>query len=258
MGCSKESGIAVRKRKFNSMLLGIKVFFNGSRLLLKPGIKRFVFIPLFINICLFSFGFWFGLQWFDKILDDILPAWLAWAEFLLLPLFTLSYFLIVFYLFALIANVIAAPFNGLLAERIEKYLLNNNNNQQKENTQKFLPTIIPSIASELNKLTYFIFRSIPLLLLFLIPGINIIAPIAWFIFSAWMLSLEYLDYPLSNHNIMFKNTRELVKEQRPTCLSFGAIISILTLIPIVNFFVMPIAVAGATLLYLDKFSKNTI
>ena len=78
----------------------------------------------------------------------------------------------------------------------------------------------------------------------------------WFIFSSWMLSLEYLDYPLGNHNILFKKTRSLVKQQRAACLSFGAITSAFTLIPFVNFFVMPIAVAGATLLYIDKFSDE--
>ncbi len=239
------------------MLQGIKYFFNGSRLIFKPGIKRFVLIPLLINISLFSIGFWFGLQWFDRFLSDILPAWLSWAEYILWPLFTLSYFLIVFYLFALIANVIAAPFNGLLAEKIEQHLNKGLNDKTTTSTQKLLPIIIPSIASELSKLTYFIFRSIPLLLLFLIPGLNLFAPIAWFIFSSWMLSLEYLDYPFSNHNILFKKTRSLVKEQRTSCLSFGAIVSAFTLIPIVNFFVMPIAVAGATLLYIDKFSQDT-
>lgn len=235
------------------MLQGIKYFFNGSRLIFKPGIKRFVFVPLLINITLFSIGFWFGLQWFDKFLADILPTWLAWAEYILWPIFALSYFLIVFYLFALIANVIAAPFNGLLAEKIEHYV---NNKSIDEPTQKLLPTIIPSIASELSKLIYFIFRSIPLLILFLIPGVNLLAPIVWFIFSSWMLSLEYLDYPLGNHNILFKKTRSLVKQQRAACLSFGAITSAFTLIPFVNFFVMPIAVAGATLLYIDKFSDE--
>ena len=235
------------------MFQGIKYFFNGSRYLFKPGIKRFVIIPLLINICLFSVGLWLGLQWFDKLLAEVLPSWLSWAEYILLPLFTLSYFLIVFYLFALLANVIAAPFNGLLAEKVEQLI------QQKnidDTTQKLLPTIIPSISSELSKLVYFAFRSLPILLLFLIPGVNLIAPAVWFIFTSWMLSLEYLDYPLGNHNILFKQTRLLVKQQRTTCLSFGAVISAFTLIPFVNFFVMPIAVVGATLLYVDKFSDE--
>ena len=236
------------------MFQGIKYFIKGSRLIFKPGIKRYVLVPLLINISLFSIGFWLGLQWFDEFLADVLPTWLAWAEYILWPIFTLSYFLIVFYLFALIANVIAAPFNGLLAEKIELHV---NKTSIDDSTQRILPTIIPSIASELGKLIYFVFRSIPLLLLFLIPGLNLLAPIVWFIFSSWMLSLEYLDYPLGNHNILFKKTRELVKQQRITCLSFGAITSAFTLIPFINFFVMPIAVAGATLLYIDKFSDET-
>ena len=61
------------------------------------------------------------------------------------------------------------------------------------------------------------------------------------------------DYPLGNHDILFKQTRSLVKTQRMKCLGFGGIISAFTMIPIVNFFVMPVAVAGATAFYVDTF-----
>jgi len=236
------------------MFRGIAYFFSGFKLILSPGIKRFVLIPLLINISIFAIGFWVGMEWFDQFLEKMLPAWLSWAEFILWPVFALSYFLIVFYLFALLANIIAAPFNGLLAEKVEHRLRGITPQQNQSSVKQLLKELPRTVGSEINKLFYFLLRSIPLLILFLIPGVNLIAPVVWFVFSAWLLSLEYLDYPLGNHGILFKQTRELAKQKRVRCLSFGALISAFTMIPILNFIIMPVAVAGATSFYVDSMS----
>lgn len=237
------------------MFRGISFFFSGFKLIFSRGIKRFVLIPLVINISIFAFGFWFGMEWFDQFLERILPAWLSWAEFILWPIFALSYFLVVFYLFALLANIIAAPFNGLLAEKVEQQLRGESNQQNQSTIKQLLKELPRTVGSEINKLFYFLLRSLPLLILFLIPGVNVIAPVIWFLFSAWMLSLEYLDYPFGNHGILFKQTRVLAKQQRTRCLSFGALVSTFTMIPVLNFIVMPVAVAGATALYVNSMSR---
>ena len=240
------------------MLSGIRYFFTGFKLIFSSGIKRFVLIPLIINISIFALGFWLGMEWFDQFLAKVLPNWLSWAEFVLWPIFALSYFLIVFYLFALLANIIAAPFNGLLSEKIEQRLRGEVIQQHQSTIKQLLKELPRTVGSELNKLIYFLFRSLPLLILFLIPGINILAPILWFLFSAWMLSLEYLDYPLGNRGILFKQTRMLVKQQRVRCLSFGALVSAFTMIPILNFIVMPVAIAGATALFVNSFPTEQL
>lgn len=238
------------------MFCGIGYFFQGLRLIFVSGMKRYVIIPLIINITIFSLGLWVGITWFNRFLAQMLPDWLSWAEFILWPLFAISYFLIVFYAFAILVNVIAAPFNGFLAEKIESYL----NGDKTLATESDFKTILKEapgvILSEISKLGYFLIRAIPLLILFLIPGINILAPFIWFIFSAWMLSLEYLDYPCGNHGILFKQTRSMAKQRRTRCLSFGAVVSGFTLVPFLNFIAMPAAVAGATAFYVDTFSND--
>ena len=70
-----------------------------------------------------------------------------------------------------------------------------------------------------------------------------------------MLSLEYLDYPFGNNGILFKNIRDQARQQRMACLGFGAAVSAVTMIPLVNFIVMPAAVAGATSLYVNTLSN---
>ena len=238
------------------MFCGFSYFFKGFGLIFASGIKRYVVIPLIINITIFSFGLWIGITWFNSFLAQVLPDWLSWAEFILWPLFAISYFLIVFYAFAILVNVIAAPFNGFLAEKVESYLRGDKTLTTESDFKSVLKEAPGVIASEVGKLVYFLVRAIPLLILFLIPGINVFAPFVWFIFSAWMLSLEYLDYPLGNHNVLFKETRSLVKQRKARCLGFGAGVSGFTLIPFLNFIAMPTAVAGATALYVDTFAQD--
>jgi CysZ protein len=66
------------------------------------------------------------------------------------------------------------------------------------------------------------------------------------VFTVWMLALEYLDFPLGNRGLLFPEQRELAAQHRWVVLGFGSAVFLLTLIPLVNFTVMPAAVAGAT------------
>ncbi len=116
--------------------------------------------------------------------------------------------------------------------------------------------VAPAIISEAGKFGYFIARAIPLVVLFFIPVINIFAPAIWAIFSAWMLALEYSDYPLSNHGLLFKASKAVVKEKRMVAFGFGGASMFCTLIPLINFFAMPAAVAGATIMYMEQFRDS--
>ncbi len=113
------------------------------------------------------------------------------------------------------------------------------------------------VGNEVRKLFYIGIRAIPLLFLFLIPGLNLIAPILWIIFGAWMLAIEYLDYPMGNHNLSFKQQLVLLKKNRFLCLGFGLVLLFMTITPILNFISMPIGVAAATSLWVQIFNKDT-
>lgn len=71
---------------------------------------------------------------------------------------------------------------------------------------------IPRIMKrEVQKLAYYLPRAIVLLLLYLIPGIGqTVAPLLWFGFSAWMLAIQYCDYPFDSSAIRL--TRKFTKK----------------------------------------------
>jgi CysZ protein len=180
---------------------------------------------------------------------DWLPNWLDWLALVLWPLFFIAVLIIVFFTFSLVGNLIAAPFNGLLAEAVECHLTGTT---IPGGWKKMIADLGRTLASELRKLAYIVLWSIPALLLFLIPGVNIAAPVVWMLFGAWMLAISYVDYPMGNHGLGFPEQRRRLRERRYLALGFGGAVMCALAVPVVNFLVIPAAVAGATALWVER------
>lgn len=235
-----------------SLLAGAGYVLTGLRWLPKAGLRSFVAIPLLINTVLFGAGLWWSagqFERFDQYLQGLLPTWLAWLHWLLWPLFILTALVMVFYAFTVVANLIAAPFNGPLAERVERLATPG---APRPTTELNWKERALSPLAEVRKLLYFIGWAIPLLLLSFIPVVNAVAPVLWVAFSAWMLALEYADYPLGNRGLSFREQRRFLRRHWPLTLGFGGMTLLLTLIPVLNFLVMPAAVIGATLMWVRE------
>lgn len=225
----------------------------GFSMLTKPGIKRFVLIPLAINIALFAVLFFFAGHYFGDFvswLDHKLPAWLHWLNWILWPVFVLSVLFVLAYFFVIIANIISAPFNSFLAEKVE--WIETGHKPNPEDTVTDAAKDIPRVLSrELSKLKYYLPRAVVLLILFLIPGVNVVATVLWFIFGCWSMCMQYLDYPMDNHKVSLALMRKAMRQHLGLSLSFGCAVVIVLMIPVLNFLVIPAAVIGATLMWLD-------
>ncbi len=241
----------------NQFSQGFKCLLSGFKLILKPGVRLYVLIPLLINSLLFAGAIYYGANSLSSLIDGLLAQWqwLEWLTWLLWPIFVIVALTIVFFCFSIVANLIGAPFNGFLAEAVEKEITGQE--IPSANNQSLSKIIIVSIKAEFQKLLYFAIRALPLLILFIIPMVNVAAPLIWFLFAAWMLTLEYGDYPMGNHEIAFKQQREKVAANRQLAFGFGSGVMLLTMIPVVNFLVMPVAVAGATRMYVEHLGLKT-
>jgi len=163
-----------------------------------------------------------------------------------------------FLLFA-VSNLLAAPFNSQLSAAVE-CKLGNKNRSSNSDTEAFknIADSIISIGSEIKKLGCFLKLGLPLLIFSLIPGLNLFAPVAWLLFGSWMLSLEYIDYPLSNNGREFPAAKNYAAQERGLTLGLGFSLTIITLVPIINILAMPIGVAAGTLFYDQKIRKKLI
>lgn len=238
---------------------GISYVFKGLSLINQAQVKRFVIIPLLVNIVIFGGLIWFGAGLFNQFIDYLmtfLPSWLEWLSWIMWPVFALVAFIIAFYTFTMFANIIASPFNSLLAQRVEEHLTGVPSAESETSLILVLKEIVPAILGEIKKIVYFITRAIFILMITFIPMVNIISPIIWFIFSAWYLMLEYGDYPMGNHDIKFKDQLKTMRQYRATSYGFGITLSLFTMIPIINFISMPVGVCGATALWIDHWNKT--
>lgn len=230
--------------------------FVGLRWLFKPGLKKFVLIPLVVNVLLIVLAVWVSGIYFEGFMDRFLPedGWLSYLRWLLWTVFALAYAIGVFYGFTIVANLIGAPFNALLAAKVEEL---RTGKPMEDSRVPAMKLVIESIVGELGKILYLVTRAIPILVLFLIPGLNALAPALWMLLGFWFLALEYHDYPMGNHDLPPKEQRRLLKDQRLSALSFGAGATLLMLIPVVNFAAMPASVIGATRMWTDRFAVKT-
>ena len=237
--------------------LGASYLLRGLGLIFRPGLRRFVAVPLAINVTVFALLLWLAIGEFNALIDYLtpqLPDWLAWLAWVLWALFAATAAVLVFFSFSVVANLIAAPFNGLLAEAVERHLTGHAPPGAAGLKAAFKEA--PSaLRDEGRKLGYFAKWALPLLVLFMIPGLNLIAPILWTLFSAWMLAVEYGDYPMGNHHLKGAEQRQRLKGRVLLALGFGGAALLATMVPVINFLIMPAAVAGATAMWVERLSK---
>ena len=239
----------------NDFIKGARYLLKGLKILSTPGLRRYVVIPLSINTLLFSLLIYWLSSFVSSALDSLignLPEWLSFLYWIVMPAFVFILLFSSAYVFNIIANLIASPFNGILAEKVEA--LATGKTLEIDSGIKQLLEIVPhSLARELAKLRYYLPRVLALALLTVTPVLGIIAPLAWFVWGAWMMAIQYVDYPMDNHQTHFSELKETVAQQRLTSLGFGSSVVIALSIPILNFIVMPAAVAGATLMWVEEY-----
>ena len=240
----------------NTLATGFSYMARGSKLLTQKGIRPYVLVPLFANLVVFvlltlyllnNFGI------FQAAFTSWLPDW-KWIAYIVSFISGLVIFLILLiygYSFSILTNIIAAPFYGVLAEKIEHKITGISPPQESINTM-----IKRTLQRELIKLWYFMSRGLMILIglffLSFIPLLNLLVPIIGILWGAWVMALQYADYPADNHQVSFIALRKILKKQRYSSLGLGGTIMLASMVPVINIFIMPIAVAGGTLLWVEE------
>ncbi|MDO6619487.1 MULTISPECIES: sulfate transporter CysZ [unclassified Shewanella] len=237
------------------MKSGVNYFMDGFKLIKQPGLRTFVFIPLMVNLVLFSTVIYFAIGKLDEMfawMNGQIPEYLTWLNFFLWPLAVVSLLVVMSFIFSSVMNWIAAPFNGLLAEKVEMHLTGKSlNSGTTVDLIKDLPRIM---GREWTKLKYYLPRALLFLVLFIVPVVGqTAAPVLWFLFSAWMMAIQYCDFPFDNHKVPFEDMKFALNQTKGTSYTFGATVTLFSMIPIVNFIVMPVAICGATAMWVDKY-----
>ncbi|KAF3977131.1 MAG: sulfate transporter CysZ [Methylococcales symbiont of Iophon sp. n. MRB-2018] len=215
-------------------------FIRGVKLLSSPQLRKYLLIPVLINLVLYSIAFTLAYLYLSDLIDQIIPRWLLWLEWLIWPIFFISFLVIGFFSFTIFANIIASPFYSQLSVKTWQLISAQQSNIKEQAVRQV-------ILAEIKRAAYLLSRMLALLILFIIPLINLIAPLLWGLFGAWGIALEFMAYPLENQGLLFEQQKQQAKSQRWAMLSFGGIVMLGLSIPVINLIVAPVAVITATI-----------
>lgn len=220
----------------------------------QPGLRRFVLIPLIANIVLFSLMGWllYGLivDFYEAAMLTV-PEWLQFLSWIITPLLWLIGGLMTGYVSTLIVLMLTSPFHALLAEKVEE-AITGEPFPALDGIAAALLEVPRALFRELRKVLYYLPMAVGVLILTIVPLFNAFAPLAWFLLGAWMMSLQFVDYPMDNHRLAFRDVRDACAARRLSTIGFGGTVAFFTGIPLLNLIVIPAAVIGATLLWCEE------
>lgn len=239
---------------------GVRYFLRGLDLLQHPRLRPFVIIPLTVNVVIFAVMIYYSIDLISSTMAgwmSAIPDWLAWLGWLIWPLLIIALALLSGYLFSALAILIASPFNGLLAEKAEEIVTGEEVAGPESIAAAFM--IFPrALSRELVKFAHYLPLLLGVFILSLIPPVSAIAPLLWFLFGAWMMAVQYVDYPMDNHRLGFNEVKQALRANHMTSLGFGGVVALITGIPLINFFVVPAAVCGATMFWCEELRHQSL
>lgn len=254
---------------------GANALIRGAQLLTRKELRPFIIIPLLINLVLFialgalmisqfdDLGRFIGSLLSDTPVDTSNMSWwrailakgadwaasvFQWLAWLIAIAVVLLFFMVYGYLFGIITNIIAAPFNGFLAEKVEELLTGH-----PPPPEALHSMVLRTLGRELRKLMYFLGWGIVIFIIALLTSWTVFIPaILTALWGAWCMAIQYVDYPLDNHQRSFSELKRVLMRKKLTTLGFGGSVMLAKMVPVLNIFVMPAAVAGGTALWVER------
>jgi len=250
----------------------IKEFRNGTRyvaqgfdLAKKPGIRPYMMVPLIVNIIFFSVAGYlaiggindlseylrvepdFGWQWVNTLIEATVDTF-RWLLIVLAILFLLFF---LGSIFTMMTHLLISPFIGLMGEKVEGEL-----RETRFPDESIARIAGRTIKREFHKFRYWAIRALGwgllALLLGFIPVIGAAGAIIWYVFGAWILAMQYIDVPADNNGVPFEEVLAMMRKHRSEVMGFGGVIMLLTATPIVNLFIIPVAVAGGVAFWVGR------
>lgn len=230
------------------MIAGAQIFLDGAIAACDRRLVRYTWIPALIALVIIVSGLNLAFGYLTDLSDYVvalLPGWLDFLGLLLTPLLYLVGLLIGAWLLSLLAVVVASPFLGDLSIEVERLRYPD----APAHPPSLWRGVVISFKREARKFGYHLPRLIGVFVVTLIPVVNVLSPVIWFLFGAWTMAVHFADYPAENRGLKFADTIAHLHRNRATALGFGACATLALAIPLLNFLLIPVAVAGGTLLW---------
>lgn len=216
---------------------GFNTYLKGLRWLKKKPFYAFVlFIPIITACLIVILGWGLFLSYQETIFEwFLIPKPDTFLMTLLHYLLRVFAYIVSFVagliLCLLVNNIAASPIYDWVSQKVEEDLLGRKS-EPMSLWQSFL-----LIGEEIKKACFVI---IAWLIILLVPGLNLLAPLATAFFLGW----EFYDYPLARKSWSFKRRLVFTLQNFWSITGFGVWLCL----PFLQIFLMPLAVVGGTML----------
>lgn len=229
----------------------------ASFLLRHQQVKRLAALPLLVNFALYALiiagAIWLLTSWqpapewsFWGPAGAWLSAGVRWVFGGLKWIVGVPVVLILSYVtFTTVGMIIAAPFNEMLSERVERTICEPRTADDlsaARSTRAFLAGMVDAAVIVAREVGW----TLVVLPLLLVPFIGA-APL--FLVSSHFAALGFLDTAMARNHLRNRHKWPAVRERRWTILGLGSAMTLLFMVPFAGLFVMPLGVVGGTLLY---------
>lgn len=239
---------------------GVGYAFSGVGLVIsRPALWPNVLLPILVTGFLFALGIagfvYFISDWVpqtDASVPQDTPLAFLWTFFHNLLTYGIYVGLAVLYgvVVYFISTIIATPFNDGISSRVEELRLGPYREESSWGT--FFGDLVQSYShSVLNLLVWLVSVGLAFVLN-LIPGFGTIAAaVLTAMFTALFIARESMDGAQSRRRLSFAHKMRIARHHWAMMLGFGTVGALLVWIPVVNLVVVPLGIAGGTLMYCE-------
>lgn len=227
---------------------GLHYLLQGFTLIRARRVLPFVIVPVIANLLILIPALYLaahGAAAALAALEAWLPDWLRFLMYVAAPVTYAFVFFAIILLGSLTGTIVGAPFLGPLSARVEREL----SGESPHDETPLLILIPRALMRELRKLAYHLPRYAAVLVLSFIPPLAPLAPLLWFALTAWLLAVEFVDFPFDNRGRPFDELKRALAARRSLAFGFGIGAAVAVSIPLCNVVAIPASVAGATAMY---------
>jgi len=148
----------------------------------------------------------------------------------------------------ILINLLSSPFLDLLSEKVEQRL-SGQKSQNPFQMNQFISESLLAVKVEIQKTLFFVAGAILLFLFGLIPVLGILfGSILSPLWTLWWTSFTYCDFSQSRNNLNFNERIKFGTGHFGPFTGLGISLYIIMFLPVLNFFLLPLAVTAGTIL----------
>ena len=233
---------------FKNILKGIRAYAGTFKLISQLGLWKYFGVPMLISFLtagLIGVAAW-GFS--DNIGGWISKAWVwEWGSetFRSISDFIGGAIVVVIglILYKHVVMALSAPFMSPVSEKIEAHLLGN---EHTHRNTTFGAQLWRGVRINVRNLLMELLFTVPLLILSLIPGVNIITSILLFLMQSYYAGFGNMDYTLERH-FSYDDSLKFVRSHSGIAIGNGIVFMGMLFIPIIGIIlVLPLSVTAST------------